>query len=494
MASTRFKSGGLHPRIRPLCNRHKLITIGPMNDTHRPPSTPSSAALRRYSVLAQVEALILGGCRASVAMREVAGRDHADADGHPVRVGVRTIQRWRAAYASGGLAALAPKDRRLSEPSQTLSAALVAFQRTEKQLDPRASVPELLRRARTRGIVPQEAPVDRTTLWRACRRMGLVTRARPTKREGDMRRWRYPKRMQCVLCDGKHFRAGGRRAKRVALFFLDDATRYGLDVVVGPSECTDLFLHGLYSLIRQHGLPDLLYLDHGPGFISTDTLAVVEAGLGAWLVHGQAKYPQGHGVIERFHRTAHDQLLRGLDGAADVDPHTRALTLRLRHYLQRYNDTPHETLGGDTPRHRWEQGRALRFPDDEADLYRRFVVRQSRKVSTDHVIKMDGRLWEAPRGLGDDRVEIVRHVLDARLWVLHQGRMVELAELDPHANATDRRGTGHDESPLPCEGVPHTAAHHAYDQDFLPLVDADGGFPDEQDQDHHSYPDPEDET
>lgn len=461
-----------------------------MNDAHRPPSTPSPAALLRYSVLAQVEALILGGWRMSAAVREVASRDHANVDGRAVRISVRTIQRWRAAYAEGGLAALAPKDRRLSEPSQTLSAALVGFLRREKQTDPRASIPELLRRARTRGIVAADLPVDRTTLWRACRRMGLVTRARPSKREGDMRRWRYPHRMQCMLCDGKHFRAGGTRAKRVALFFIDDATRYGLDVVVGPSETTDLFLHGLYQLIRHHGFPDLLYLDHGPGFISDDTFAVVEGGLGAWVVHGRKRYPQGHGVVERFHRTAYDQVLRALDGAADVDPDCRALTLRLRHYLQRYNDTSHETLGGDTPRQRWEQGRALRFPADEADLYRRFVVRQSRKVSVDHVIKMDGRLWEAPRGLGGVWVEVVRHVLDGRLWVLYQGHMVELARLDPHANATDRRGTGHDEDPLPCEGLPHTAAQHAYDQDFLPLVDADGGFHDEQEQD----PDKEDET
>lgn len=474
-----------------------------MNDTHRPPCSPSSAALRRYSVLAQVEALVLGGWRLSTAVREVAGRDHADLDGRLVRVSVRTIQRWRAAYAEGGLDALAPKDRQRSEPSRTLRAALVAFLRTEKAADPRASVPELLRRARTRGLVAEDEPVDRTTLWRACRRMGLATRVRPSKREGDMRRWRYPHRMQCVLCDGKHFRAGGTRAKRVALFYLDDATRYGLDVIVGPSESTALFLHGLYALIGQHGLPDLLYLDHGPGFIAHDTLAVVEAGLGAWLIHGQAKYPQGHGVIERFHRTADEQVLRALDGAVDVDADEQALTLRLRHYLQRYNDTAHETLGGDTPRQRWEQGRALRFPANQADLYRRFVVRQSRKVSTDHVIKMDGRLWEAPRGLGDDWVEVVRHVLDGRLWVLHEGRMVELAELDEHRNATDRRGTTHD-APLPSEGVPHTAASHAYDRDFLPLVDADGGFPDAPHQDpdaphqdpeaQHQDPDEEHET
>jgi len=431
----------------------------------------------RYAVLAQVEALILGGSRISAALRVVAERDHAHVDGRPVRVSVRTLQRWRAAFLSGGLPALEPRDRPRTATSQVLSEALVAFLRDEKDRDPRASVPELLRRARAGGIVAEEDPVDRTTLWRACRRMGLATRARPSKREGDMRRWRYPHRMQCVLCDGKHFRAGGTRARRVALFFLDDATRYGLDVCVGPSESTELFLRGLYDLVRRHGLPDLLYLDHGPGFISEDTLAVVQGGLRAWLIHGRAKYPAGRGAVERFHRTASEQLLRALDGAADVDVTYSSLTLRLRHWLERYNDTPHETLGGDTPRQRWEQGRALRFPDDEADLYRRFVVRQTRSVSTDHVIRMDGRLWEAPRGLGDQTVEVTRHVLDRRLWVRHEGRMLELAELDPHANASDRRGRSDDQGPLPTEGVPHTAASRAFDQDFLPLVDPDGGYP-----------------
>ena len=461
-----------------------------MNDSHRPPRAPSAEALRRYAMLAQVETLILGGWRASAAVREVAGQPHAHGDGRPVRVSGRTIQRWRAAYARGGLAALEPKDR--TGTAQALSAALIDFVRREKATDPRASVPELLRRARARGLVADDEPVDRTTLWRACRRLGLATRARPSKREGDMRRWRYPQRMQCVLADGKHFRAGGARARRVALFFLDDATRYGLEVRVGPSESTRLFLHGLYQLVRQHGLPDLLYLDHGPGFIAADTLTVVEGGLGAWLIHGQAGYPAGRGAIERFQRTAHDQILRALDGAADVDADGGALTLRLRHFLARYNDTPHQSLGGDTPRQRWEQGRPLRFPDDEDDLYRRFVVRQPRKVSADHVIQMDGRRWEAPRGLGDSWVEVVCHVLDSRLWVLHEGRMVELAALDEHANATQRRAVAQTEGPVPCEGVPTTAARLAYDQDFLPLVDPQGGFT-ETDDKQDQPPDEEDE-
>ena len=179
-----------------------------------------------------------------------------------------------------------------------------------RQRDPRASVPELLRRAVARGIVAAELRIDRTTAWRACRRLGLPTRARPSKREGDLRRWRYPHRMQRVLADGKHFRAGATRLRRVALFFIDDATRYGLDVLVGTSESTELFLRGLYEVVLRHGLADLFYLDRGPGFISHDTLAVVQGGLGAWLIHGAARYPQGRGAVERFNRTASERVLR----------------------------------------------------------------------------------------------------------------------------------------------------------------------------------------
>lgn len=455
-----------------------------MNNQHRPLPSVSPEALLRYSVLAQVEALLLSGSPPSAAVREVADRQHADPDGRPVLVSVRTLQRWRAAYATGGIEALAPRSRKRTETSVALSEALVAFLRTEKQCDPRASVPELLRRAKTRGIIAADLPIDRTTAWRACRRMGLPTRARPSKLEGDMRRWRYPHRMQCVLADGKHFRAGVSRLRRVVLFFLDDATRYGLEALVGTAESTELFLHGLYAMVTKHGLPDLVYLDRGPGFISNDTLAVVQGGLGAWLIHGKAKYPQGHGALERFNRTAGDQLLRSLDGSVDVDPDCHALTLRARHFLDRYNDAPHETLGGDPPRQHWEAGRPLRFPADEADLYRRFVVREPRKVSSDHVIRADGRLWEAPRGMGDSWVQVTRHVLDGRFWVLHEGRMVQLAELDPHANATDRRSSLGDEQPLSSEGIPTTAARLAFDHDLRPLVDSEGGFRDEQDKEN----------
>lgn len=174
-------------------------------------------------------------------------------------------------------------------------------------------------------------------------------------------------------------------------------------------------------------------------------------------------------------------MIHGLDGALDVDPDCVALTLRLRHFCDRYNDQPHEGLGGDTPRQRWEAGRPLRFPDDEADLYRRFVIREPRTVSSDHVIQHGGIDWEAPRGMADQVVEVIRHVLDGRLFVAHRGEVVQLHRVDLAANATSRRGYSADHRPLVGEGIPTTAAALAFARDLAPVVGPDGGFIDKED-------------
>ena len=190
-----------------------------MNDLTRPPLPVSDAALVRYLVVAEVEALVLRGWPAGAAVRHVAGAQHVGLDGRAVHISVRTLQRWRAAWASGSLAALEPRQRIRTTTSLALSAELVTFLHTEKQRDARAlGAGTGAPRSRTRRHRPVDLKVDRTTVWRACRRMGLPTRLRPHKREADTRRWRYAERMQCVLADGKHFRAGAARLRRVALF------------------------------------------------------------------------------------------------------------------------------------------------------------------------------------------------------------------------------------------------------------------------------------
>jgi hypothetical protein len=438
----------------------------------------SKEAVFRYSVVAMVRARVLAGVDRDEAIADVADKSYATLDGEPREVLRRTLQRWTAAYEARGVPGLEPRARPRTDSSLILKKELLHFITRERGEDKRASIPELLRRAKERGLIESVDAVDRTTVWRAMKRMGLATSRAKRRRDRDMRRFAYPHRMQMLLCDGKRFRAGAHRLKRVAIIYLDDATRRGLDALVGTEEETELFLSGLYSCIKKHGLFDAAFADNGPGFISDDTLAVFASGLKIPFVHGTAGYPEGHGKIERFNQTALADMLRGLDGNPTVDPDCASLTLRFRHYLEHnYNSRPHESLSGCSPQERWDADpRPLRFPESDADLRRCFVLTETREVSADNVVRYGGKIWEVPRGHARTSILIHRQVLDGALHVLHDGRFVRLHPVDMADNAYARRAA---EAPLGDQDVrtaPTTAAHLSFDRDFAPIVGADGGF------------------
>ena len=84
----------------------------------------------------------------------------------------------------------------------------------EADADGDASIPELIRRARQSGVLHPDEDVDRVTVWRAANRLGIDTTPRKTSKDSDTRRWAYPERMQLVMLDFKHFRAGAARSLR----------------------------------------------------------------------------------------------------------------------------------------------------------------------------------------------------------------------------------------------------------------------------------------
>jgi len=450
-----------------------------MTDSRKPrtPLVLSPEALFRYQIVAAVKARELGGLGTDAAVREVAAQPHLTIDGEQKTVAVRSIYRWLAELEREGPSGIetARSERAIS---LALPRSLVDFLATEKAEDRYASVPELIRRARERGVIGPHDRADRTSVWRACVRLGLPLRRVPAKHEADQRRFAYPHRMMMVLADGKHFRAGAKRRKRVAVFFLDDASRFGLGVVVGTAESAELFLRGLHAVLRRFGVMDIVFLDHGPGFKADDTAAACHR-LEIHLVLGTAAYPEGHGKIEKFNQTAQAQVLRGLPGAADVDDDCGALELRLAHFLDhRYNQQPHESLGGQTPLARWEADtRALRFAEDDAELAERFVVTETRKVSADNVVSYEGTDYEVPRGHAGTDVTVWRHLLSGALSVVHDGRLVALAPVDLALNAVSRRAIPTSPTPDDDERAPRTAAQLAFARDFAPVTGPTGDFP-----------------
>jgi putative transposase len=296
-----------------------------------------------------------------------------------------------------------------------------------------------------------------------------------------MRRFAYSHRMEMILADGVHFRAGATRARRVAMFFLDDATRSGLHVVVGTSENAALFQRGVFELILKFGLFSIIYLDRGPGFIANDTASAIGS-LPALLILGARAYAEGHGKIERFNETVRGAVLRLLDRRPDVDPECGSLELRLRHYLEnQYNHTPHEGIGKETPYDRFSRDpKELQFPESVEDLRRKFEVYLTRRVSADNIVSVDSVLYEVPAGHDGATVTLRRKLLSGGLFLLHEGRLVELHPVDLEANARDRRGC-RTRSEEPVEHrLPPSAADLAFQRDYGSVLDPDGGCPDPQ--------------
>lgn len=447
----------------------------------------SARMLLRYRVVSAVKVLMLAGTKRSAAICAVAGEVYPDDAGNIHRFSRRTVQRWCNAFGKKGIDGLRDDPRKRCDSSVVLKPEFLAYLKTQKKDDPHASIPELIRRARRTGKLHPDELVDRTTVWRALKRMGVATRRMRRVEVDDKRRFAFVERMQMVLVDFKHFRAGPTRARRLAIYFLDDATRFGLGVLVGTEGEKPIYtLLGLLEVFRTYGAMNAVYLDGGPGFKAHDVHSVLSR-FHIPFIHGTANYPEGHGKIERFNRSALARVLRSFDGADWLDPHPDALTLRLRHDLfQEYNHLPHESLGGDTPYQRWHASkRPLRPVHSERQLKESFIVEERRTVSKDHCIPFRSVAYEVPVGLAGRRVILERSLLeDDALYLRHDGKRIRLHPVDLAFNARSGRARGLECDDEPAGSPPKNASSLSFESEYGSILQPDGGFHEEEDADY----------
>lgn len=433
---------------------------------------PEPIALFRFAVVSEVRARVLRGATLADAVRATAEHPHPSTGGE-VTVGRRSIYRWYAAFERTGFQSLRPVARDRTSASRVLDDEFLAFVHRTKTEDPKASIPEIIRRAVIAHLIDDVDDVDRSTVWRALSRLGANTRI-VASQTPDQRRFSYPHRLQMVLVDGKHFRAGPNGARRVACIFIDDASRYVPYAVVGTSETAQLYLRGLHGLVERIGKFDCQYFDNGSAFSAHDSHAVLAA-LDLGWVHGTAGYPQGRGKIERFNRTVQADLLRQF-ARDDVDPDCRALELRLETYLREdYNRRKHASLEDETPEARFLRDERAMTPIAADVLQAAFFVEVARHVSNDHVVSVDGESWEVPRGLGGQTIVLRRDVLDpSHLRLTHDGHDLRLQRVDTAANARSRRTPRR--APSPESPPAPSAAHLTADRALAPITNPDGGF------------------
>lgn len=444
--------------------------------------TLSEEALFRFRIVSLVLARIAEGHGPKRAVRLVAKMTHQTPKGART-VSRRQILRWLDLFHEQDPLALEPKRRDSIEGSRVLPERFLDFLVSERTRDPHASIPEMIRRARLLGHLDPLQPIDRSTVFRTCRRMEVSTRRLAQPQDSDTRRFAYEERLQMVLADFKHFRAGPERLRRGALYLLDDATRFGLGVRVATSEQPEVFLWALFDLLTRYGRFDCLFVDQGSAFVADDVAAVM-AKLGIPVIFGTAGYPQGHGKIERFNRSAAARLLRSLSGAPDVDPDLGALTLRLAHDLfEVYNHLPHESLDGRSPEQAWIQSGRPLLPVPSGDLTDAFTLPVVRQVTNDHVVPFEGVDYEVPRGHAGKKRTLYRRLLENALYIEHKGELVRLHPVDPAFNARDRRAR-RNQVPVEDTSPPaKTASTLSFENTYGSMLAPDGGFDPEKEKD-----------
>lgn len=355
------------------------------------------------------------------------------------RIAFTTLERWYYAYRRGGLDALRPLPRGDRGHGRELTAEQRQLLLDIRKEHPSASVPLVLRTLVADGRLAREA-VSESTIRRLYRAHGLD---RVPLRDGSGQRTRL--RWQAAepgglwhtdVCHGPALRLGKETRPLRIHAILDDASRYVVAIEARHTELEADMLALLVRALRKHGAPDVLYLDNGSTY-KGDVLRTACPRLGIALVHAQPHDPQARGKMERFWRTLREGCLDHLPPMASLhDVEVRLLAFLDRHY----HVAPHASLLGRSPGAVFAA--AKRPPDalDEAKLRDALTVRERRRVRRDTTLSVMGKDWELDQGFLAGRVVTIAYsLLDGVPWIEHEGRRLELHEVDPVANARRKR-------------------------------------------------------
>lgn len=309
--------------------------------------------------------------------------------------------------------------------------------------------------------------LGRTTVTRLMHEEHLFA-ARRKPRPHRKRRERRPHFGELVQMDTSEHEWFEGRAPRCALIdMVDDAT--GLRLIrFYPVDTTEANFDMIARWISAHGRPRALYTDAASHFrppqqrAKRPALTQIERALrtlGIDLII--ARSPQAKGRVERAHGTDQDRLIKKmrLRAIADIDEANRFVE---QVYLPQINGR-----FAVTPRRRRDGHRSARGYDLAAILCRH----ETRRVANDHVVSIDGTLWQIEAGgpsLAGQTVVVERR-LDGTVRLRHGEQQLRIRGAARQSPAGSRSGL----RPSLAPAAPEAASPRRTERTFLCGEEAD---------------------
>jgi putative transposase len=353
--------------------------------------------LFRYMVIREAADPALTSRQRGAMVRALAGREHADPSGQPVRLTRWTLDRWIRLWHQGGFDALVPAPRQSQPRTPPEVMALAAALKKENPARTAAQVQRILKAQS--GWAP-----DERTIQRMFNRTGLTALTAP-EAAPVFGRFEADRPNEIWTGDALHaIRLAGRKTYLFA--FIDDHSRAVMAARFGFAEDTIRLAAALRPALASRGVPEHVYVDNGSAFVDAWLLRAC-ARLGIKLVHSQPGRPQGRGKIERFFRTVRGQFLAELTEARTAQVTDLAELNRLfTAWTETVYHAREHSETGQPPLARWEAGGPFPVPA-AADLADAFRWSEWRTVTKTATVSMHGNRYQVDPALAGRRVELV---------------------------------------------------------------------------------------
>jgi putative transposase len=352
-------------------------------------------------------------------VRALAAREHEGPSGRPVAVSRRTIDRWVVARRAGGFDALVPAPRQCAPRTDDDVVELAAGLKMENPARTAAQVRRIL--AARLGWAPSERAIQR---WFAARELTTRPGGQPPQAFGRFQAGAVNEIWTADLMNGP--RLAGKATFCAGI--IDDSSRFltGYQFIRRPDAVR--FAGVLRAAIARHGIPGILYTDHGSCFTDS-SLARTCTALGIKLTHSQPGRPMGRGKVERVFETIQQQFLVEVTGD-EQHPARRQVTglEELNDLLDRwvravYHARVHSGTG-ETPQARYEAAGPPRLPEPVL-LREAFSWSAVRLVRNTATVSLEGNVYSVDPFLAGRKVELVFDPFDlTELTVYWQGRKV----------------------------------------------------------------------
>ena len=323
----------------------------------------------------------------------------------------RSLERWHRAYKQGGFKALEPKQREDRGRSRALDEELKEQIVTLRKEHPQLTVKSLIAELHRRDILTAGAPPSASSIYRFLREVSLDKRSlHAGVLSGPTKAFEHAFANELWMTDAM---AGitlktdqGKVIKTHLIALIDDCSRFITHARYYENETTQCFLDVLKQAVMRRGIPEKLYTDRGKIFTCKHVQQVC-GNLHANLLQAKPYHSWSKGKIERFFLTLQTSFEQPL--VFDKVTSLEELNSRLWKWIeQRYHQSPHSALEGQSPAERYRQrSQKVRLYRGEPEALGRLFYKQiQRRVRKDATISIEGRLWEVATHLRGAEVQV----------------------------------------------------------------------------------------